>query len=127
VFDLDDLHLPNVVRAGEQGVEWVGDKRVIRLGKLPVVHGHEFAGGGGVSPARWLYLRAGSSALCGHFHQTSEYGFRTLDGRPQRVWSAGCLSYLHPQYRPANQWNHGYALVELAADGTFQVTNRAVL
>ena len=43
------------------------------------------------------------------------------------TWSTGCLCDLHPDYRPLNNWNHGFAIVEVAKDGTFQVQNKTVI
>lgn len=127
LFGLEGFDLQGVLNLGRRGVEWVADKRVVRLGKLAVVHGHEFRGGGGVNPARWLFLRAVSTALCGHFHRTSEHHEQGLDRRIHGVWSVGCACFLYPQYDPNNKWNHGYALVRVAADGSFVVTNRRIL
>lgn len=126
LFDLPDMDLRNLLRGDDKGIEWVADKRIINLGRLPVVHGHEFRGGGGVNPARWLFLRSVSTAMCGHFHRTSEHHEQGLDRRLHGVWSVGCACYLFPAYDPNNKWNHGYALVDVARDG-FRVTNRRIL
>ncbi len=124
LFDLKMLEFPALLEMQQHGVEWVADKRVIQVGKLNVVHGHEFRGGGGVNPARWLFLRSVSTALCGHFHRTSEHHETALDRRLYGVWSVGCACYLYPQYDPQNKWNHGFAFVELErAAGMFHVTN----
>lgn len=109
------------------GVEEVGDKRIIHLGELHVIHGHEFAGGGGVNPARWLYLKAGSVAICGHFHRTSEHHERNIAMKYQAAWSTGCACDLHPAYRPINNWCHGAAWVDVSKDGTFSVENKRVM
>ncbi len=127
IFDLEELRLENLIHAPRHGVEWVRDQRVINLGKLPIVHGHEFRGSGGVMPARWLYLRTGDMAAMGHFHRTSFYQFETIRGKPIGCWSIGCSCYLHPEYLRINQWNHGYALAELANDGNFVMHNKRVL
>jgi hypothetical protein len=39
------------------------------------------------------------------------------------VWSTGCLCDLTPQYARVNRWNHGMAFVEVANDGSFNVSN----
>lgn len=127
IYDLDDIFLPNLLRVNDVGAEWVGDKRVIHLGKLPVIHGHEYSGGGGVMPARWFYLRTGGSVLGGHFHQSSFYPFRTIKDEEVGCWSTGCACYLSPAYRPLNQWNHGWAMVELYQGGGYYVQNRRLL
>ncbi len=127
LFELDDLHLPNLLRAKDVGVEWVGDRRMMQLGKLPVLHGHEYQGSGGVMPARWLFIRAWSNALCGHFHQPSHYSVTAADNREMGVWSLGCACFLHPYYRRKNEWRHGFAMVEVHAGGNFEVRNREIL
>jgi predicted phosphodiesterase len=124
LFDLDDLQLDRLMRAADVGVGVVGDKRVVMLGKLAVVHGHEYRGGGGVQPSRWLYLRTGDSTLTNHFHRTDHYTFRTVTDREVGMWSVGCLCHMKPAYMPLNQWSQGWALVEVSAGGRYTVTNR---
>ncbi|HEY1188316.1 MAG TPA: hypothetical protein VGE74_11700, partial [Gemmata sp.] len=126
LFGLEGIDLPALLHFADIGAEWVTDKRVIALGKLCVVHGHEYKGGGGVMPARWLYLRTRYVAMCGHFHRSSEYGDRDIRGKEERAWSLGCACYLFPRYMPLNSWNHGFAIVETFADGSFAVDNRRV-
>lgn len=125
--EIEDFQLSSLLRAKDYGVDWVEDKRVIMLGRLPVIHGHEYRGGGGVMPARWLYLRTGASAICGHFHQPSNYTFRTIEGKEVGMWSLGCACYLSPAYAPLNQWSNGFALVEVAANRDYAVHNRRIL
>lgn len=127
LLGLEDLELESLLRAKDFGVEWVKDKRVVMCGKLPVVHGHEYRGGGGVMPARWLYLRTGESTLCGHFHQPSFYSFRTITGKEVGMWSVGCACHLTPKYARLNQWARGWAVIEIAKDGGYHVHNRRLL
>lgn len=121
---LPGFDLPTVVELVKHGVEWVDGGRVIEMGKLHVVHGHEFRGGGGVNPARWLFLRTVSTSMCGHFHRTSEHHESATDRRFYGVWSVGCACYLTPVWLRQNKWNHGFAFIDLAGDGGFHVTNR---
>jgi hypothetical protein len=121
------ITLPQLVGSEAHGVEWVGDGRVVMLGKLAVVHGHEFKGGGGVNPARWLFLQAVSTAMCGHFHRTSEHHEQGLDRRLHGVWSVGCACFLYPRWYRNNKWNNGFALTDVSNDGSFRVTNRRIL
>jgi predicted phosphodiesterase len=125
--DVDDFRLPSLLRANQYGIDWVTDKRVVMVGKLCVVHGHEYKGGANVVPARWLYLRTGESTLMGHLHQPSFYSFRTITGREVGMWSTGCACHLRPLYAPLNQWALGWALVETFTGGEFHVHNRQVL
>lgn len=127
LFGLDGVNIPAFMKLSDYGVEWVGDRKVIGLGKLSIVHGHEYQGGGGVNPARWLYLRARSVAMCGHFHRVSEHHETDIRGRASGSWSVGCACFLSPRYRPLNDWSHGFAIVESYNDGWFRVENRRII
>lgn len=96
------------------GIEHIDKMRHIKIGRLNVVHGHEWGGrgGGGVNPARWLYLRAQATVLCGHFHRTSNHTETDMDGHPTSTWSAGCLCGLTPRWLRYNKWNQGFMYVE---------------
>ena len=108
-------------------VEWVDGQRIIKAGHLNFLHGHEFRGGGGVNPARWLFLRTGENAICGHFHRTSEHSEPSLSGQQRGAWSSGCLCHLSPDYLRHNKWNHGFAWVDVEASGAFRVKNIRIL
>lgn len=125
---LEGIDLPSFLKLQDVGATWVGEKRVIELGKLNVVHGHEFPGRGvgGVNPARGLYMKARSVAICGHHHQTSEHHSRNIRGKPEAAWSLGCACFLSPKYMPLNAWNHGFAFVEVSSDGEFSVSNKRI-
>lgn len=116
--NLYDLHDMQVVQ----------DKRPIRLGKLNVLHGHEyrFAISNPVNPARGLFLRTRAHSLCGHFHQKSEHNARSVEQKGIACWSTGCLCDLHPDYAPFNEWSHGFAIVEVDKDGEFEVRNHYI-
>lgn len=127
LFGLEGVNLQSLLHLQDHGVEWVTGKRVIRLGRLHLVHGHEYRGGGGVNPARWLYLRAGSVAMTSHFHRTSEHHDKTIDQQYRAAWSIGCLCNQNPEYMPLNQWNHGASIVTISSDGTFSVDNKRIM
>lgn len=127
IFGVEGVNLQTFLHLHEFGVEWISDKRLISLGKLNVIHGHEYRGQGGVNPARWLYLKARSLAMAGHFHRTSEHHGKDIRGKPEAAWSIGCCCYLSPLYLPMNEWNHGFAFVHLENSGEFHMDNRRVL
>lgn len=128
IFDLNIATYPALLDFCGLRVDYVTDKRPIRLGKLTVLHGHEFPNAmlGPVNPARGLFLRAKDSCLAGHWHQTSEHSEPTIQEKLIATWSTGCLCDLHPEYMPLNKWNHGFATVEVAPSGDFEVRNRRV-
>jgi predicted phosphodiesterase len=128
LLGIKEFDLYGLVKCAEHGVELVSDKRVIYAGKLHILHGHEFGGGGGgVNPARWLYLRCGESAICGHFHRTSEHMDKTISQSIIGAWSTGSLCEMHPKYMPINRWNHGFAFVNVENDGNFRVGNFRII
>lgn len=129
LLGLPDFELRSVLGLDAVGAEHIGDKRPIRLGKLNVIHGHEykFPIANPVNPARGYYLRAKTHCIGGHLHQTSQHSEKTLEGKVLSTWSTGCLCDLHPEYRPLNNWNHGFAFVEIDKAGVFHVDNLKII
>lgn len=120
---IEDFEMKNLLTK-RCNVIVVEDKRIIKLGRLNVLHGHE-TGSSVFSPvniARGLYLRAKASSLCGHHHRTSEHTELDINQSITTTFSVGCLSELHPMYLPINNWNHGMAIVELDGED-FHVRN----
>lgn len=128
LFGLEGVNIQSLLHLDDYGVELVSDKRVIQLGKLNIIHGHEYPGGvsSPVNPARGLYLKARSLALAGHHHRSSYHQERNIRQKPEAAWSVGCSCFLHPAYRPLNNWNLGFAFIDVANDGEFVVYNHTV-
>jgi len=116
-------------KAIDRPVEYVKDKRVVRLGNLASIHGHEyrFAISNPVNPARGFFLRCKESVIGSHFHQHSTHGERTLTGHVITTWSTGCLCWLDPDYGPLNNHVNGAAVVEVDAQGHYQVDNFRII
>lgn len=113
LIGVPDFEFAGIMKFRELGIECVDEKRPMHFGDLTVVHGHEF-GESTFSPvnvARGLFLRAKTSALCGHSHQTSQHQESDVRGNQTITYSVGCLSDLHPTYRPINKWNWGAAVI----------------
>jgi predicted phosphodiesterase len=122
------LDIENLVSADENEVEIVTNKRPIYAAGLTILHGHELKGGisAPVNVARGLFLRARACAIQGHNHQTSEHSAPDIRFKLITTYSTGCLCYLHPEYMPYNNWNHGFALLDL--DGkNFRITNKRII
>lgn len=128
LFHVPEMHLEKVLGLDTFGIEVLGKKRLIRAGHLHLLHGHEyvFSMQNPVNPARGLYLRAKKSALCAHFHQTSEHSETSIDGKVATCWSVGALCDLRPEYMPLNKWNHGFAEI-YEDEQSFSVRNRKII
>lgn len=114
LIELEYFHFENVIKSNQFNIEVVKGKRVILVGKLNVIHGHELPRGmaAPVNPARGFFLRTKASTIGGHHHQSSEHIENDLNGNIIGAFSTGCLCELNPHYMPINKWNHGFAVVE---------------
>lgn len=112
--DLELFKFETIISAKEFGIDVVDNKRIIQLGKLNIIHGHELTRGiaSPVNPARGFFLKTKANVLGGHHHQTSDHSESDLNGKIIGAWSTGCLCDLHPDYMPVNKWNQGFATVE---------------
>lgn len=126
---VEEFQFENIIKARANGIEIIGDKTVMKLNKLNGIHGHEYKGGisAPVNIARGLYLRGKVSAFQGHNHSTSEHTETDMNGEITTTWSIGCLCELHPAYMPLNKWNHGFAVVDLDANGIdYEMRNKRI-
>lgn len=128
LIELEYFHFENVIEAKKYGIEVVKNKRVMKAGKLNIIHGHELPRGmaAPVNPARGFFLRTKASTIGGHHHQSSEHVESNLNGEITGAWSVGCLSELHPAYMPINKWNHGFATIENYGND-FRVDNKKII
>lgn len=111
------------------GIEWVKDQRIIKCGKLDILHGHETGKGGAnspVNPARGYFLKTFGCTLSGHLHRSSQHDERTVRNKLISCWSTGCLCDMNPEYARINKWNHGFAIVELKGE-QFEVDNKRII
>ena len=129
LIELEYFHFENVIKSNEFNIEVVKGKRVILVGKLNVIHGHELPRGmaAPVNPARGFFLRTRASTIGGHHHQSSEHIENDLNGNIIGCWSTGCLCELNPHYAPINKWNHGFSTLDVSADGNFRVNNLKII
>lgn len=128
LFQLETIHLENVLKLKERNISVVDNKRIIRINHLNLIHGHEyvFSISNPVNPARGLFNRAKKTSMCFHFHQTSEHTEPTISGEIISAWSVGSLCNLHPDYMPLNKWNNGFAEIT-NEDNFFNVRNRKII
>jgi len=103
----------------------------IKIGKLPVVHGHTIFQGqtSPVSTARTVWMKAKQSAISGHCHQVSEYTVRLpFSDEIHTCWTTGCLMNLNVEYNlHGHNYQHGFAYIETEKDGSYRVENKRIL
>lgn len=129
MYGFEETQLDNLLGLKHFDIEWLDNKRLVEVGKLTVVHGHEFARGLGspVSPAKTFYSKAKKSVLGGHHHQVTAHSAKVINGNQHVAYSTGCLCDLTPEYAPLNEWSHGFAIIELFPDDTFIVHNKKIV
>ena len=127
LLDVINWELSNYIPQ-DLGIEWVGEKRVIKAGHLNILHGHELKINSiNVNPARTTFLKTYESTIIGHSHRTSEHTENTLKGDIVTCWSVGALCWLHPHWTPLNSWNQGFATITVDEGGGFNVKNRRIV
>lgn len=127
-LDLEWTTLEFALGLNQYGIKYVGNKRIIMAGHLNIAHGHEFAKGfiAPVNVARGFYLKAKTNVIAGHHHRISEHVETDINGKTVGAWSTGCLCELNPHYMPINNWQHGFATVEIYGDD-FKVDNKKII
>lgn len=124
LIGVDDFDLASVLRASDLGFTTLDHMRHVRLGRVNVIHGDEYRGTGGANPARWLYLKAHDTTICGHFHRTSHHTEKNMSGKVTATWTMGCLCQFNPEFMRYDNWNHGFAVIESDHDdGYGRVSN----
>lgn len=122
---IDVFEFANLFDFDKFGIIEVPPTETAKYKSLNLIHGMEF-GGSTFSPvnvARGLYMRAKTSAMCGHSHQTSEHTETDMNGKMTTCWSVGCLSELRPDYAKYAKYNHGFAIIEGKDKDRYHVTN----
>ena len=129
-FNIEKLIEIEYQRLFDEKLIWdvVKNKRVMQFASLSIVHGHEFGNSffSPVNPARGYFMRAKTSILGGHNHQTSEHIESDLNGKIIGAFSTGCLCKLNPDYHPINKWNHGFAIAK-RANNNYNVRNFKII
>ena len=119
--DLPELTLPSLLHFKENRIEYSPKENVLKFGDLSVIHGHEIKGTLSTYPARTGYQSAKTNVLFGHCHRESSYTTRDVNDKVYHSYSTGCLSKLHADFSPHNEWTHGIALIEVSGNGEFEV------
>ena len=132
---IDALTIPKIYELNESGFEYVSNIELMqnniepfKIANAYLLHGHEIKSGWGVvNIARTFYLKNPNTQIIGHFHRSQEHIQNKLDGKVDGTWSMGCLCNLTPDYAPANQWNHGFGILEWDSDDYFSFSNKKII
>lgn len=129
LLGISEFELKNLLRFGEYNIHEIESRQKTRMGKLIVSHGHEFGHQifSPVNPARGLFMKTKHTGVVGHHHITSEHSEKSIADKYIVTWSVGCLCGLNPEYFPVNNWNHGFATIEIENNGNFHFRNHRIL
>ncbi len=126
IIDCDEFRLDILLEFNKHHVILIDKYTVIKAGNLNIIHGHEYKGAGGAYPAKYIYGKSKVNTLCGHYHRSSTYLDKNMDGHYHGGFSTGCLCELSPDYMPYNEWVHGFAVVTMKQNGNFSVQNLTI-
>jgi len=127
LLDMQDFIKDEYLKLKQRGFITVPHDVPIKVGKLNILHGHEFQNMSiAVNPARGAYLKALECVMLAHCHRTSQHAEMSLSGRLDTSWSVGCLCQLHPEYARINKWNQGMSGLEFDEDD-FQIENKRIV
>ena len=130
VFDDPYYKLEERLRLSEENIHLIGDKTIVKAGKLPIHHGHLFFKGftAPVNSARGLFMKVKQSMIVSHVHKVHEHPETNLSGELIMCWTTGCLAELSPDYSPfANNYAHGFAHIKVDAERNYSVKNYRIL
>lgn len=124
LIGMKEFELNIILKLEEFKIHWIPNETLVKFGDLNVIHGNEFKGGGGVNPARALYMRAKANVIAGDKHKTGENIENNLNNELVTTYSVGCLCDLNPKYIPFGHtiWNVGFAHITMK-NGKAKVQN----
>lgn len=126
IAEIEQFELHEVLKLYAYNIEHISYIDKIKFGELNILHGHEIKAGG-ENIVRNLLQKAKANLLVSNFHRTQNASDRTIENKVIGCWALGCLQGLSPDYLPYNNWNHGFAIIEMNSDGTFHVENKMII
>lgn len=122
---VEEFNLENIIKTRVPDVQIITDRRLVVIGGLPFVHGHEFGRGvfNPVNASRGLFLQAKHSAVKSDCHATSEHTEKDIMGKIMTTFSIGCLCGLTPYFASQNRWNHGFAMIDILGEKKYKLRN----
>ena len=102
----------------------------IRIGKLPIIHGHTIFRGAvsPAAPARTVYMKMKHTCVASHCHRVGHYPWTDMKGQVHSTWTTGCLMNLNVEYNQhGNDYVHGLAHVSVEKNGDFVMNNKMIV
>lgn len=130
IFSTEMFMIEDLLMLHEIGIIPIRGYDHIRIGKLPIVHGHTIFRGvtSPVSPARTVYMKMKHSCVASHCHKISQYTWVDMKGEVHSTWTTGCLMSLNVDYNPhGNDYVHGFAVVSVDKGGGFKFENKMII
>lgn len=125
--NIEEIQLKSLLRLDTWRMTHIEHTQIMKFGKLNIIHGHEYFGGGSINVARGYLVKAFDNILLGHRHTSQDYIFKKVNQELVGAWSVGCLCKLMPAYMSLNQWSHGFAIIEKYSDDNFSVENKKLM
>jgi UDP-2,3-diacylglucosamine pyrophosphatase LpxH len=117
---LKDTELANLLKLEQMAIRPLVHGEDHKIGELYYLHGDE-SGGGGVFPARSLYLKEQGNIIFGHYHKSQVFYNRLKDGTSHGSWANPCLCSLKQEYvKGTTQWQQGLTIISYHG-GLFRV------
>lgn len=126
LFGMAIMELDDVIGMTGFGVTPIKDNRMMLVGDLTILHGHEVKVSSVDYPAAALFRKTMQKSICGHLHKTDSFKKKQIGGNYIHTYVTGCLSTLKVEFAIYNQWNHGFAHIKVDRFGQAEVNNIAI-
>lgn len=123
----DSINLEHRLDFKGRNWTWAPENHFLQIGDIHFTHGHIR---GARNPGA-IMQKKGVSLIHGHDHTLSFTPLRQLDGMLEE-WSMGCLASIDPpppyaRGEEPSRWVHSFGLVQVRANGRFQVSPRIIM
>lgn len=130
IFSTELFMVEDLLMLHEIGIIPIRGYDHIRIGRLPIVHGHTLFKGtvSPVSPARTVFMKMKHTCVASHCHKVSQYTWIDMKGEVHSTWTTGCLMNLNVEYNPhGNDYVHGFAIINVSKNGNFVFQNKMIV
>lgn len=108
---LRSTDLDKLLELKKLGIGHLEHGKDFKIGELFYMHGDEVSGGG-VYPARGVYLKEQGNVIFGHYHRAQVFYNRLKDGTTHGSFANPCLCSLKQEYiKGTTQWQQGFSVI----------------